>query len=114
MNGDFAFACEVQDFSKRRYALASYRPGNAGTDQVCRVARENNTDVNTGLLSPPRQMEWDRRLRWVVRSPGCRDRQHLLHGSPLLSGLRPYGKPARSGGRPWWALIEHRTRRRWQ
>src|SRR5207244_10093330 len=48
MNWDFVFACEVQDFSKRRYALASYRSRNARADQICRVARENNTDVNAG------------------------------------------------------------------
>jgi len=51
MHWDFVFAREVQNFSKRRYAFALYRLRNARADQVCRVARENNPDINAGLLS---------------------------------------------------------------
>src|SRR6202165_5978977 len=84
MDWDLILACEVQDLSKRRHAFSSYCPGHARSDQVCRVARENNTDVNAALLGPASEMKRDSRLRMVIRSPGRRDRQDLFHAlSPL-------------------------------
>src|SRR5438445_8509469 len=65
MNWDFVFAREVQDFSERRYAVASYRSRNARADQICRVARKNNAYVNARLLGPSSQVKGDRRLCWV-------------------------------------------------
>src|ERR1700730_13368241 len=96
MDWDLILTSEVEDFRKGRHAPAAYRPRDARSDQVCRVAGENKTDVNAGLLGPACQMKGDRRLRRVVCSPGCRDRQHLLPGSPLLSCRRSHGNRGRA------------------
>src|ERR1700694_558053 len=96
MDWDLILTSEVEDFRKGRHALSSYCLRNARSDQVSRVAGENNTDVDAGLLGCACQMKGDRRLRWVVCSPGCRDRQHLLHDSPLLSCRRSHGNRGRA------------------